>query len=126
MDSKQVTYLSIVISSFFVGHILGLGPILGAPLSLVTLAYFSHVFNKRLVAEVFVMLMAGNVLLDLPSWLMFITVGQNYFAFIGAKFLDWLVIVFIFVGVGMGRYLAYGTAKKIIGRSKLWQRYPLT
>ncbi len=125
MDSKQVTYLSVVFSSFFIGAMLGLGPLIGAPLSLVVLAYFSPKLSRRVVVEVFVLLMVGNIVFELPSWLMLFTVGQSFLASYGLS-MDWYLILVFGVGYSLGRGLAYGTAKKIIGRSKLWLRHPLS
>ncbi len=125
MDSKQVTYLSIVFIAFFTGQLLGLGPFIGAPLSLVVLAYVSPKLSRRVIVEVFVLLMVGNVILDLPSWLMFFTTSQSFLGSLGVSF-GWYMILVFMGGYSMGRYLAYGTAKKIINKSKLWNRYPLT
>ncbi len=125
MDSRQVIYLSLVFSAFFIGQLLGLGPIIGAPLSLVVLAYVSPKLSRKVIVEVFMLLMIGNVVLDFPSWLMFFTTGQSFLSSVGAS-MDWYIVLVFAVGYSLGRYLAYGTAKKIIAKSKLWQRYPLT
>ncbi len=77
METKQVVYLSIVFSAFFLSMVFPFRALIGAPLSLVVLAYVSPKLSRKATVEMFAVLMLMNFALDLPDWLAWFTVGKD-------------------------------------------------
>lgn len=123
MDSKLTIYISIVISSWFIGFLIPFNIILGAPLSLVTLAYFSQYLKTKITLLVFGLLSIANIVVEPQVFLSLIFFGERAIAFLDIG--SWFSVIWITLGTLVGRFISMQIAMKIIMHSKLWKKYPV-
>lgn len=127
MKSKSVVYAALVFAFFFVGSVVPLGTLIGAPVSLVVLAFFGPKLSRKLTVEVFVALTVLGFVRDVPDWFLFYSSGQSFLVSVGAPAeLMVYLMPLVLGGFVCGRGFIYLSAVGIIRRSKLWQRYPLS
>jgi len=125
VTSKSVIYLSIVFSSFFVGSLIPINMILGAPLSLVTLAYFQPYLKTKLTLTVFLLLSFFNIVMMLPNWVALYITINSYLGTIKFTIPAWFTMIYMGCGFMLGRLIVLNTANKLIKKSKVRERYPL-
>lgn len=112
-------------AAFFVGSLIPLRALIGAPFSFVVLAFFAPKFNKRLIIGLIIVLSCFNIILDLPEWSALFAIGDSYLTSLGIYNASYFVLPTFAVSYMVGRFLIYVTAIKIVKKSRIWERYPI-
>ena len=123
MDTKMIIYLSIIFASFFIGSLIPINMVLGAPLSIVALAYFQPYLKRGITILVFSILTVAAIVTSYSVLVALFTVANNIYSALGIPF--WCTCIVMIGGTIGARLLIMNTANRVIRKSKIRTRYPL-
>jgi hypothetical protein len=128
MRSISTMYVSLIFCAFFVGQVIPFGQVIGAPLSLLLLAYFEPHFKvKKSLLILAIIGIINFCIFHFELTQFFMNATQNYF-YATLQVECPIIVAFtmtLFSG-SIGYIALFVTAEQIIKKTGLWNRFPIT
>lgn len=127
MDCKTTIYISLIFTAMFVGQFIPFKQILGAPLSLILLAYFEPYLSKKVALAIFTILGAFFAFVfNIEFTAAIIGLNEKYMLTFVGYCPFWFPLTWSVLQMYSGYLLVFAVASKIIKKTKIRERFPLS